>query len=82
MTDETKNPQQAKIRSGTPKRNPVCYQTTQDIVIPAGTILREIGDRDDYEFACKVGLPDIIGEFCVTVKPGAASSAIRKVIAA
>jgi hypothetical protein len=34
----------AKIKSGAPKRNPVCYQTLQDIVIPAGTILRSQGE--------------------------------------
>jgi len=30
----------SKIKKGPPKHNPVCYQTLQDIVIPAGTILR------------------------------------------
>jgi len=41
MTEETKNPQQAKIRVGlSAKRSPVCYQTLKDIIIPAGTILR------------------------------------------
>lgn len=43
MTDE-KNPQEAKVRSGlSAKRNPVSYQVMQDIVIPAGTILRSKG---------------------------------------
>ncbi len=36
-----KNVQEARIRKGPPKRNPVCYQVVQDIVIPAGTMLRD-----------------------------------------
>lgn len=41
----------AKIKSGAPKRNPVCYQTLQDIVIPAGTILRA---DIDLKFSCGI----------------------------
>lgn len=39
------------IKKGAPARNPVCYQTLQDIVIPAGTILRS---EQDGRFTCGV----------------------------
>lgn len=58
-----KNTQEAKIRSGAPKRDPICYQTLADIVIPAGTILRS---RGNDEFGCAVAS----GEFTMTVHPG------------
>lgn len=38
---------EAKIKKGPPKRNPASYQVLQDIVIPAGTILRWKGE-DKY----------------------------------
>lgn len=67
MNDAPKNPQQAKIRKGLPPRIGACYQTLNDIVIPAGTILRAIGDD---EYAAGVGFNGVAGEFTVTVKPG------------
>lgn len=58
-----------KIRKGlTPKREAECFQTLNDIVIPAGTILRGIGDE---KYAAKVGFSGAAGEFSVTVKVGA-----------
>jgi len=60
--DET-NVQAGKIRQAVPpSRNPVCYQTTRDIIIPAGTILR---DPQHMEiFSCQVGFgPGVAGEF-------------------
>lgn len=70
-----------KIRKGLPpKRNAECLQTLNDIVIPAGTMLRAIGDD---EFAAAVGFSGIAGEFTVTVKPGAAlpQGSLKRVIA-
>jgi hypothetical protein len=81
VTDE-KNPQAAKIKHGLPpKHNPVCYQTLQDIVIPAGTMLRNIGDD---EFAAGVGFDGIAGQFMVTIVAGVSvpSTALKRVIAA
>lgn len=76
MTDE-KNPQQAKIHKGSPKRDPVSYQTTRDIIIPAGTILRHDGDD---KYAAEI-YPR--GKFFVTAKPGAEDNAFfKRVIAA
>lgn len=40
------------IKKGAPARNPVCYQTLQDIVIPAGTILRSYSE---FGYEAKVG---------------------------
>lgn len=57
-----------KIRKGLPPRHDATgYQTFNDIVIPAGTILRGIGDN---EFAAAIGFGGIAGAFTVTVKPG------------
>lgn len=51
-----KNVQEAKIRKGlSPRRNSTSLQTQRDIVIPAGTILRDGGD-DTFE--CLVGVDD------------------------
>jgi hypothetical protein len=33
------------IKKGAPKQNPVCYQVLQDIVIPAGTIMRRAANE-------------------------------------
>lgn len=58
-----------KIRKGLPPRRDVAsLQILNDIVIPAGTILRAIGDD---KFACKVGFSGAAGEFIVTAKTGA-----------
>lgn len=72
MIDD-KNTQQAKIKHGLPpKRDPVSYRTLRDILIPAGTTLRAIGDD---EYACSVGFGDgMAGEFTVTVKPDTVQS--------
>lgn len=58
-----------KIRKGLPPRHDAaCLQTLNDIVIPAGTLLRPIGDD---EFGAAVRFSGAAGEFTVTVKPGA-----------
>jgi hypothetical protein len=36
------------IKKGPPKRNPACYKVMQDLIIPAGTILRGVSEND-YE---------------------------------
>lgn len=57
-----------KIRRGlAPKRNAECVQTAQDIVIPAGTIMRDIGDNI---FAAAVSAHGVGAEFSITLKPG------------
>lgn len=57
-----------KIRKGlAPAREKECVQTAATITIPAGTILRSIGDD---KFACAVGFGGIAGEFSITLKPG------------
>lgn len=58
---EDKNSQQAKIHKGSPKRDPVCYQTVRDIVIPAGSIMRANGEPGVMEIL--IGF----GEFSLTV---------------
>lgn len=71
-----KNSQEAKIRKGSPARNPVCYQTTRDIVIPVGTILRANGGN---EFTAAFGLH---AEFLLTLEPGTpVPEGFKKVIA-
>jgi hypothetical protein len=64
----------AKIKSGAPKRNPVCYQTLQDIVIPAGTILRWQGG-DNYGCGAEEG------KFWVNGDDAHNSAHFKKVIA-
>lgn len=60
-----------KIRKGLgPRRDAACLQTQHDIVIPAGTILRPIGN-DEFAAAVGFGPVKIAGEFKVTAKPGA-----------
>lgn len=57
-----------KIRKGLdPKRERECVQLAQTLTIPAGTILRSIGDD---KFACAVGFGGVAGEFSITLKPG------------
>lgn len=70
-----------KIRKGLPPRRDMAgFQTLNDIVIPAGTMLRAIGDD---EFGAAVGFAGIAGEFTVTVKPGAAlpKGSLKRVVA-
>lgn len=65
-----------KIRKGlSARRDPTCYRVEQDIVIPAGTILRHAGGND---FAAPVGH----GEFLISMAPGAAVPAeFKRVVA-
>jgi hypothetical protein len=78
MIENEKGP---RIRKTPPTRNPQCFQTQQDIVIPAGTILRNIAGTDRY--AADLGVsPGIVGEFSVERKPGCtASPNLRRVSA-
>lgn len=66
-----------KIRKGLPpRRDPTCYRVEQDIVIPAGTILRQ--EHCD-EFMTKVGPT---GQFSLYIEPGdPAPDGFRKVVA-
>lgn len=68
MIEKDTLPGQAKIRKNPPRRDSVSYQTKHDIVIPAGTILRAVGDD---EFAAAVGFSGVGATFSITVKPGA-----------
>ena len=75
-----------KIRKGLPpKREPESYQTLNDIVIPAGTILRGVGIPVDgeHEYAAKVCFSGVAGIFSVTVKPGTQlpAGSLKRVIA-
>lgn len=55
-----------KIKRGLPsKRDATCYRVERDIVIPAGTILRDAGDN---HFSAPVG--SAIAEFIIYAKPG------------
>lgn len=72
-----------KIRKGLgPRRESGCLQTQHDIVIPAGTLLRPIGD-DEYAAAVGFGPVKIAGEFKVTAKPGAElpAGSLKRVVA-
>lgn len=76
MTEMTeKEGRGAKIRKGLSAcRDPVSYQVQRDIVIPAGTILR---NTIPGEFVAAVGH----GLFRITIKPGDAVPAeFKKVI--
>jgi hypothetical protein len=66
MTEMTeKEGKGAKIRKGlSARRDPISYRVEQDIVIPAGTMLRSIGGD---KFAAQVGP---IGQFSISPKPG------------
>ncbi len=73
--------QDKKIRKGLPpKHNAMSFQTLAEIVIPAGTILRAIGDD---KFASAIGLNGVGGELTITVKPGAVlpAGSVKRVIA-
>jgi hypothetical protein len=63
------------IRKGAARRDPVSYQLEQDIVIPAGTILRSMGDG---RFNAPIGAT---GQFTITVLPGAAVGGFKRVAA-
>lgn len=70
-----------KIRKGMGRRRDIAsYQTQHEIVIPAGTILREIGEHD---YAAAVGLaPGCAATLSITVKPGqVVPAALKRVIA-
>jgi hypothetical protein len=71
-----------KIRKGLgPRRAVESYQTQRDITIPAGTLLRGVGDT---EFAASVGLsPGCAGTLTVTIKPGQVipADALKRVVA-
>lgn len=71
-----------KIRRGLSRRRAVeSYQTQHDIVIPAGTLLRGIGET---EFAASVGLaPGCAGTLTVTIVPGQVvpAEALKRVVA-
>jgi hypothetical protein len=57
-----------KIRKGLPpRRDAACLQVMQDIVIPAGTILRGCGDNK-FLAMVGVGLITVHGEFTVDMK--------------
>lgn len=77
------NDDKAKIRKGAPRRDPTSYRVERDIVIPAGTILR---DQGDGKFGCPIGigLCTVHGNFSVDVKEanGDISAVLRKVTAA
>ena len=74
--------QEAKIRSGAPKREPICYQTTCDIVIPKGTILRSNGSGE-YSANIGFGDPDKYGKFIMDLPAGTDTPAgFKRVIAA
>lgn len=65
MIEHEKGP---KIRKTPPTRNPACYQTQHDIVIPAGTVLRNVAGTDDY--SAPLGLGNTQANLSITVKPG------------
>lgn len=70
-----------KIRKGLDaRREQEGVQLAQTLTIPAGTILRAIGDD---KFACAVGFGGVAGEFSITLKPGAPlpAAAGRRVVA-
>lgn len=68
--------QDKKIRKGLPARRDVaCYQVIQDITIPAGTLLRDVGGG---KFSTPVGL---IGDFSIAPKPGDVLSHFKRVVA-
>lgn len=66
-----------KIRKGLPPaREATCYQVQTNIVIPAGTILRSMGDG---RFNAQVGEN---ANFTLTVIPGTEPAGFKRVIAA
>lgn len=74
------------ISKGPKKHNPECYQLQRDIVIPAGTILRQAADQRGGSgyVECIVGHGrDFSSNLVVEVHPDAeASGYFKKVIAA
>lgn len=65
-----------KIRKGlTPRRDETGYQVLQDITIPAGTVLRGMGDG---RFNAAVGQN---ASFTLTVIPGTEPAGFKRVIA-
>lgn len=78
MTEKDDGPGAAKIRKGlSARRSPISYQVQQDIVIPAGTVLRHIGGD---EFGAPIG--GAILEIVLTMKPGEAMPAeFKRVVA-
>lgn len=71
-----------RIKRGTaPVRNPFCYQTTQDIVIPAGTILRHVDQEDCVEAEIGFGI-GVGAAFVVEVSPEAAACGVFKPVTA
>jgi hypothetical protein len=78
MTEMTEMTEKAaKIRKSMgPRRDPISYRVEEDIVIPAGTILRSMGDG---RFQAPIGLT---GQFVLTVKPGDILSHFKRVVAA
>lgn len=73
------------ISKGPKKRNPECYQLQRDIMIPAGTILRQAADQRGGRgyVECVVGHGrDFASNFVVQLHPDAeASGDFKKVIA-
>lgn len=65
------------VSKGPRNRDAACLQTQADIVIPAGTILRQEPGKPDV-FKCPVGL---VGELAVTMKAGDVHSHYKRVIA-
>ena len=64
-----------KAKRGPPRRDETCYQVLSDIVIPAGTILRDVGKGN---FGAPVGLD---GDFLISPKPGKIPSGFKRVVA-
>lgn len=76
MIDSDKN-----IKRGAPSPNHFCYQTTRDIVIPAGTILRHLDQEDCVEAPIGFGL-GVEAALVVEVSSAAvASGFFKRVIA-
>lgn len=74
------------LSKGPKKRNPECYQLQRDIVIPAGTILRQAADQrgGSAYVECPIGHgKDFTSNFVVQVHADAeASGDFKKVITA
>lgn len=70
-----------KIRKGLPPRHDTTsFQMLAPVVIPAGILLRAIGDD---KFAAPISLNGVGGELTITVKPGAVlpQGSLKRVIA-
>lgn len=66
---------EGKIKRGAPARDPLCYQTRRDIVIPAGTILRHVGQESTVQTSIGFG-NGVEGVFTVEVSPAAGASGV------